>query len=412
MPDDLHDDWENLFEQLPLDTAPSKEQQETLRQRVIETFESRPTPRSRFTALQSLGRTLMKYKAPHWTIAAILVGCMFWLFESSSKPAFALDELVENIMKAHTAQYDMEVTVEGQPTQAMKALYLEPSHFRQELLNGFVNISDLQTGKVMGLDTVNKRATVFNMVKIPDSAKGSTHLNQFESMRDALRQAMSDPDTNVTPLGESEVDGRKVLGFRFAIPLQPMTVWADPETKFPVRIESSFAGPPKTDVVMKNYEFNVELDESLFRLEIPEGYQIMELDVDASALTEEDFVIALRRCCESSDGEFPSGVDLVSASKYSAAYVVKMGIDKDTGPTAEQLKEVLLISRGFRFAIMLGESSDAHYAGKGVKQGDASVAVFWYKPNETEDYRVLFADFSFKEQSTAPAAPNAVKLQP
>jgi len=353
----------------------------------------------------------MKYKIPPWTTAALLVAGMFWLFQTSSTPAFALDALIENMMKARTARYDMIATVDGQPLQKMKAYYLEPNYLRQELLNGYINISDWAAGKTVGLDPKTKQATVLNLTNLSAEAKkGMQEGNQFEMIRQSLRTATSDPNSKVVPLGEKQLDGRTVVGFRFETPGMPLTLWADPATQFPVRIESTMAGPPKTEVVMTNYEFNIELDESLFSVEIPDGYTVTEANVDVSPANEKDLITALRMCCEASDGEFPTGLDTVSIGKYTATYVQHMGIDNEKGPTGEQFQEIMKIGRGFQFVLMLPKESDAHNAGAGIKQGDAERAVFWYRPAGSQKYRVLYADFSVKESDAGPDVADAVKL--
>lgn len=353
----------------------------------------------------------MKYKVPHWTIATLVVVGMFWLFQSASTPAFALDALVENMMKARTARYDVIATVEGQPPLKGKAFYLEPNHLRQELINGYINISDWAVGKMVGLDVEKKQATVFNMTNLSDEAKKQMgEGNQFEMIRQALRTATSDQNSKVISLGEKQIEGRKVLGFRFETPGMPLTVWADPTTELPVQIESTMAGPPKTEVVMTNYEFNIELDESLFSVEIPEGYTVTEANVDASPASEKDLLTSFRICCELSDGEFPTGLDSVSIAKYATKYVLSLGIDQEKGPTGEQLQDVVKLSRGFQFVIMLPKEADVHYAGANTKQGDAERAILWYKPAGSEKYRVVYADLTVRESDESPKVDGAVKM--
>ena len=75
----------------------------------------------------------MTYKVPHWTAAAILMAAIAWLAQSGTTPAFAVDEVVDNLVRARSAQYDMTATVIGQPTQKMKVYYLEPNFHRQEM---------------------------------------------------------------------------------------------------------------------------------------------------------------------------------------------------------------------------------------------------------------------------------------
>jgi hypothetical protein len=38
-----------------------------------------------------------------------------------------------------------------------------------------------------------------------------------------------------------------------------------------------------------------------------------------------------------------------------------------------------------------------HYAGEGVKLGDAGKAIFWYRPKGSDTYRVIYADLSVKD---------------
>ena len=38
-----------------------------------------------------------------------------------------------------------------------------------------------------------------------------------------------------------------------------------------------------------------------------------------------------------------------------------------------------------------------HYAGKGVKFGDANTPVFWYRPEGSKTYRVIYGDLSVKD---------------
>ena len=40
---------------------------------------------------------------------------------------------------------------------------------------------------------------------------------------------------------------------------------------------------------------------------------------------------------------------------------------------------------------------DWHYAGSGVKLGDASKAIFWYLPKDSKTYRVIYGDLHVKD---------------
>ena len=353
----------------------------------------------------------MQYKAPHWMAAATLIACTVWFFQIGSTPAYAFKEVVAHVIKARTARYDMVTKVHGQPEITMKAYYMEPSHFRQELFGGYVNIADWQSGKMVGLDTINKRATVFNLVNMSPEKKAALQKtgNQFEMLRDSLNEAIANPNVHVESLGEKTFDGRKAIGFRLPGQTLPMTVWADPRTKFPVRIEAASIGPPKTDVVMTNYEFDIQLNESLFRTDIPKGYTITEVDMDSSAPSEEDFIRSLRMVSEADNGILPNNITQLAFTASIVKYMQHLGA-KDGKPTGDQLKKIGDAARGFQFAMALPAEANAAYAG-GAKLTDNDRPVFWYKPVGTTTYRVIYADLSVKDAAEAPEVEGAINLR-
>lgn len=401
-------DWNNLFEQLPVDTTTNDEHCDRLRDQFMETRDAAATPVSDHNLLQKTGRLLMKYKAPHCTAAALVVAGIVWLIQGAS-PALALDEVVDNMIKARSARFDMTVKLAGLPEQKMKAFFAEPNFFRQEMENGYVNVADWKAGKMIGLDPNAKQATIIKLVNVPKDVDDKRQQNQFDAIRDSLRKAVSDPNTKIESLGGKKLGSRKVLGYRFKDGPHPMTIWADPETKLPVSIESAMIGPPKTTVTMSNFEFNVKLDRSMFSLKIPDGYKILETDIDASKPTEESFITALRTCSEAT-GEYPTGFDAVAIGGIVGKLFKEKGVKNDTPPSKELMQEVVTISRGFQFALLLPPEADAHYAGKGAKVGDSKRPVFWYKPDKSKSYRVVYADLTIKNSATAPKVAGAMKL--
>ena len=48
------------------------------------------------------------------------------------------------------------------------------------------------------------------------------------------------------PLGEKEIDGRRVIGFRIVSPTATLEVWGDPKTGMPIRIDMTTKLMPET----------------------------------------------------------------------------------------------------------------------------------------------------------------------
>ncbi len=278
--------------------------------------------------------------------------------------------------------------------------------------------------------------------------------------------------------------------------------------------------------IMDHFAFNVDLDEALFSLEIPKDYTSESLKIDVSELSEKDIVEMLRVWTETTDGEFPSALEIDTMEELHQAEMKKIAheynleqdysdhleevstemressretirdlismsqkelqlmeeelkkwqkkyeeleiklrrdeseIEKKAQAEQESLniqKEILQLSlrvveknvesirrrieelnkeleeiekepekepqrveekprigskpvdnvllwvqkqsaviRGITFVQTLPASSNWFYAGKGVKLGDADRAIFWYRPQGSDAYRVVYGDLSIK----------------
>ena len=75
-------------------------------------------------------------------------------------------------------------------------------------------------------------------------------------------------------------------------------------------------------------------------------------------------------------------------------------------PDSDREKEVnrvrSLLAAGLSFPLQLAAEADARYAGKGVHQDDGEKAIFWYKPEDNDKYRVVLANLSIVEAVEPP----------
>jgi len=132
--------------------------------------------------------------------------------------------------------------------------------------------------------------------------------NILEEMRNIITDLQNDPDFSVEPLGEKEIDGRTAKGFHATGPDVELTIWADPQTALPIRTEQKWH---QMQFTCTDFQFDIEMDESLFSMEIPEGYPAPPMvgELSIAALlggTEQDLVEFLRIYAEIIlDGAFP-----------------------------------------------------------------------------------------------------------
>jgi hypothetical protein len=60
--------------------------------------------------------------------------------------------------------------------------------------------------------------------------------------------------------------------------------------------------------------------------------------------------------------------------------------------------------------LTLPPGADAHYAGQGVSLDAADKPIFWYRPQDAQKYRVIYADLSVREADTSPQVPDAQRV--
>ena len=58
----------------------------------------------------------------------------------------------------------------------------------------------------------------------------------------------------------------------------------------------------------------------------------------------------------------------------------------------QQIEVATRWGQGYVFIRFYKGQGQWHYAGQGVKLGDGSKAIFWYQPQESETWRVIYGD--------------------
>lgn len=355
-------------------------------------------------------RTIMKGPITKLAAAAaIIIVVLIGIHQiGGSTPAFA--EIVRPFLTARTATFKATVSVQGGPSQTGEGMFMEPGRMRQISEDGTTVISDLHQGKMVALIPTLNRAIVYELVNIPEDPG---ELNIFMEIRRRILEAQELDDECVEFLGKKEIEGQTAIGYHVQKPGLDITIWADAKTLLPIRMENT-TGP--TTYAMSDIIFDVELDTSLFNLQIPEEYTVHTLQMDGSEPEEKDLIEMFRIWAEHTDGSLPSTLDMSAPMEFVNAQRKKMmkgGQEPSEQEMMEKIMEmqqtIMNMSRGGMFVQQLPANSDWHYAGKDVKFGDADTPIFWYRPEGSETYRVIYADLSVIEVSSdeAPKSPEA-----
>ena len=181
------------------------------------------------------------------------------------------------------------------------------------------------------------------------------------------------------------------------------TVWVDAERKLPIVMETTIhIQDQDIPATMSDFQIDPKLDDSLFRLEAPQGYTLKKIDVPI-AIGEDALINLFRLYAEKSGGSFPP----IPFDRQ--AFQKQFPPEKYKDPADPQLiRFVQSISASVVF-LDFELKKQFGYKAEGVKLGDAGKVLFWYRKKGAEKYRAIFGDLH-AEDVTADRLPEKPKF--
>ncbi len=385
-------DFEKVVKRLHIDAEPNTAHRDDLRRRMLSVFnETAQQSQKRITPLGVFRRTIMKntftkIAAALAVITAVLVGLHFVGSPFAATPTFA--QVIQPILSARTASLDIFIGEQGnQP--ALHDDVMGPRIRRTVSgMKGTDIIIDFEQQKQLIIDHGKKTATYLGLSGLPDLK------NYVELLRDLITRLQSKPDFQVEKRDAQEIHGSNCLVFVVSAGNETITIWADAETALPVRIEQK---TPNMIIACDNMRFDVTFDESLFSMEAPAGYMVQDAGgIDFSQSSESAFIETLRIWAEIiENGQFPESINLEDVVKIGPKFDEGM---KRAGLTDQQQTEVAMRwGQGLVFIRFFKGQGQWHYAGQGVKLGDGDTPIFWYQPQGSQTWRVIYGDLSVKD---------------
>jgi outer membrane lipoprotein-sorting protein len=342
-------------------------------------------------------RTIMSTKTRKLAMAAVIIIAavigLHYIVGPIGVTGTVYAEVAERLHKALTMTYTVTTStpVEGMPDMEMNVAFKEPGLMRMTMPGGYVSVMDSVQGKGLSIIPARKQFVEMDLSNLPNDAGQ----RQF----DAIEKLRSLPDRADEELGERTIDGRVVQGFRVTEVGVTHTVWIDLKSRDLVEVQTEFANAPGMSSTMTNFRFNVDLPDELFSLAPPDGYTRIGLQVDASQASEDDLIEYLRLWSSwTEDGTFPPTLNPAELAKVSME-MMKAGKFHPAKPTEqdEQLNDTMKMTRGMMFVMTLPAESNWRYAGENVKYSQAETPIFWYQPQGSATYRVIYGDLSVKD---------------
>ncbi len=340
-----------------------------------------------------LWRIVMKNGATKLAVAAlIVVAAALALYTFSGAGATsAYAQVVDLLHNAHTLTFSIvnQTGVLSMPTVRTEIAFKEPGYMRTSTADGFVTIVHASGGAVRGLNLIplQKKYMTFEFSNVPDKDKpdGGPYVS-LEKLRALPNQADE-------ALGPKRIDGRTLEGYRVHETDTTTTVWVDPKTGEPARVEMEFAAAPGMNVILSDFQVDVPLDDSLFSLDPPAGYEPMGVDLRANVdeVDEKDFIELLHLWSNwTVDHTFPPTVSGTEIAKI-AFQMAREG--KFVGPMAPgyETNQQQVMYDGMLFIGKL-PAGTWRYAGQNVPFGDPQTPIFWYRPEGSPAWRMIYAD--------------------
>lgn len=258
-------DFKKTVSRLNIDNKPNPAHRENLRRQMLFAFkEAKPQPTVRIADFQIFRRTIMRSPVTRIAAATLTIAAILFVYSFSGSESIAFADVARNIQNARTLTYQSVITPADQEPQVLKTMILESHLMRVELPDGSIWITDHGQGKTLLLDSKRRQAVM-----------SSTPQNTVD-LYDMFRNFRNLPGFTVRHFGRDTIDGTQAIGFRLTKEddANEIIVWADPQTSHPIRIEQTMKdkdGKVSKSITTK-IVFDARLDESLFRLDVPEGY--------------------------------------------------------------------------------------------------------------------------------------------
>jgi outer membrane lipoprotein-sorting protein len=330
----------------------------------------------------------------------LVVGVVLVAMVMLRSPEVTFGEIVERVRSAHLVSFvetvsmpEVAKTVPGQ-TMKMKFLINDQGQASIQSDEGVRTVMDEKTGHMVELMPKTKTAIVMDMKNMPKQSNAS---------RDPLEQFKKLEGDSANDMGRAQIDGKKAQKFNAKVMGQEWMIWADPQTREPIRIDMTMnmMGQQIT-ASLTDFDFDPAAPDDAFSQEIPKGYTITSLAFDLPDISnrEQNLVELLRGYAQRAGGKFPDKLD--DMGPYMNLVMRKSLSLSKTATTNPSLAWMQWITRFWGVQQFLGilPKDGWKYLGAGKTMGDSDSVIFWYKTDK--GYRGISGNLTAADLQAAP----------
>jgi len=282
------EDIEKFIKKTGLETK--TEMNEVVRNRIFRAFEKSKQTKSALTG-QKIWRIIMKSNITKLAAAAVIIVAVILGLTITGGPDIASvvwGEVIEKVEQIPALTFDMTVEIsytENNKLSLQSENYVAGDYGTKSsiYMNGELFVLKYRLPRKNLAYEIRPKDKTYIRIELPDrqAAKGQDP----DDPRTWLKMILSG---DYTELGRDNINGVDVEGIE-CNPAEMvgdengvMRLWVDVEINLPVRIELEKLGMEGGQMrphkfVMENFQWNVELDESVFEPNIPDDYKLREM---------------------------------------------------------------------------------------------------------------------------------------
>ncbi|MBU8920621.1 MAG: zf-HC2 domain-containing protein [Bacteroidales bacterium] len=373
-------------------------------------------------------RNVMKMKYAAMILAVIAAVWAIGYFSGAfrvSSPALA--RVLEEIGKARDLSYRLDYEIEGlDPFESFN--YINNSGVRRKETPCFhtATITDGTGGIEYWLHEVNRKAVLTYKVGKPPKEKLSEYLDWVQTLHKKSAEFVR----------MEEINGRSVQLFVNNEDIYyKIRVWVDPETDLPVKAQFVAVPNPNYDIIsprigltkiefgvlsgeskmisykasggitmsstvtMNDMVWNTNLNDSLFILDVPEGYTLEVDSLDVSYNLEKDLIDALAIWTKMSGSAFPENINDLGTGEIVQPLLVSF-FDGKSDPEKEFDKAygaANTLCKGCVFAQEMKVEKTWNYMGMGKHLGNGNEPICWWKEEGAKMFRIMYGDLRVED---------------
>ncbi len=327
------------------------------------------------------------------TIIVFIAIALFSQFGKSTGQAYA--SVVEQIKNAVTLSFRIELYLDAnQPPMKTRMTLHDPGIQR-------IEADENDSFFIQVIDTTKKKGIIIYPMDKSYMDMDVNDMNNVDrdriEMASLLTKELRTLPEKADEILESEiVNGREIKRFRSS----KIIIGIDTQISEIAYVE--ILGTAK--IVLSDFKINPEIpDENYFSIIPPEGYRrIIKSPLKYKTKPQEDDLVKyLETIAKMTKGDlFPNGINPMEMMTRLKQGMLK---DKELGGFSMNKDETKAFAEACQkaviFVMIMKPENDWHYAGEGVKLGETETPIAWWKPEDSDNYRVIWGDMRITDST-------------